>query len=299
MARTDTEIYRRFDGELKALPLRWHALGAAGVRVALKRKLPLLLLLVPPGIATIVAAFLVHAKFTLQQGESSPNVLDPGVLIAQAIVQQLFEVRQQITQFVMQMQFFALLAMGWYGAGQIAEDRRQGAHLLYFARPMTRLDYFLGKLLTTSTFGFFTIVLPCAIICLVAAFSSPEWSFVKQEGDVIVKTLVFAVMWVLAIAVLVLAASSLVLRRTYALALIFGFTMINQALAGLMEELFDNRDLLAIGLLNDLLRIGGWMLGKGPLPEFDVRLAFGVVFGVTAVALLILWRRITRLEVVA
>lgn len=41
---------------------------------------------------------------------------------------------------------FAFLVAGIVGARMISEDRRQGAFLAHFARPVTRVDYVLGKL---------------------------------------------------------------------------------------------------------------------------------------------------------
>ena len=83
------------------------------------------------------------------------------------------------------MKLFALLATAWYGSGLFCEDRRAGAHQLYFARPITRLDYFLGKFLVAAFFGACAILVPALVICLVASFSSPEWSFLKEEGDLV------------------------------------------------------------------------------------------------------------------
>ena len=43
-ATTHTEVYRRFDGELRAHPLRSVVLGWSGIRTGFKKKLPMLLL---------------------------------------------------------------------------------------------------------------------------------------------------------------------------------------------------------------------------------------------------------------
>ena len=43
-ASTHTEVYRRFTGELSARPKRALVLARAAVRLAFKRKLPILLL---------------------------------------------------------------------------------------------------------------------------------------------------------------------------------------------------------------------------------------------------------------
>ena len=48
-ATTHTEVYRRFDGELRQRPLRSVTLAWSGIRIGFKKKLPMLLLFIIPG----------------------------------------------------------------------------------------------------------------------------------------------------------------------------------------------------------------------------------------------------------
>ena len=41
MARTNTELYRRFEGELRPGLFRFYPLFASGVRASLKKKIPM------------------------------------------------------------------------------------------------------------------------------------------------------------------------------------------------------------------------------------------------------------------
>ncbi len=300
-ARTETEVYRPFAGALRPSRLRCLPLAAAGVRVAVKRKLPLLLLYAPSAITTIVFSFVVYGKFTLEASIERGDA-PPGMAMAAALAGTIAEVRRLLIQALMNTQVFALLVVTWYGSGLIAEDRRLGANLLYFSRPLTRLDYVLGKLLTVLAFGALAMLAPVLVICAMAAFSSPEWSFVKQESDVIWKAAAFASLWVVSLGLGVLALSSLVKRKALAVAGAFAFYMINQAFSGVLVALFDDPDLRRVSVLENFLRIGHWMFaldeadGHRTWPVAD---SFWILAGVNALFVAILAWRVRKLEVVA
>src|SRR6185503_17346408 len=77
MATTNTEIYRKFQGELRPASLRFLPLAHAAIRTLTKRKLPLLILYAPPVIATVIFSFVVYLRFSLDSGET-PSVLGGG-----------------------------------------------------------------------------------------------------------------------------------------------------------------------------------------------------------------------------
>src|SRR5262249_23577707 len=152
-----------------------------------KRRLAWVLYL-PALVATVIFSFVVYAKFSFEQGVAPSAVTGgnaqaaPGVTMIGAMASQLIQVRDIIVNFVFWMSFFSALISAWSGSGLIAEDRRVGAHLLYFARPLTLFDYLLGKLLVVGAFALAGVLGPGLVICTVAAFASPEWSFVTEQG---------------------------------------------------------------------------------------------------------------------
>jgi ABC-type transport system involved in multi-copper enzyme maturation permease subunit len=298
-AATHTEVYRRFEGRLRTHPLRFWPVFAAGVRVAKRRRLTLLLLYAVPAMATVIFSFVVYGKYAAE-AQMMPGGFSGGAMVdmfARRAMRQL-EVRNQIVLFNTQMQFFALLAAAWFGTGLLADDRRAGAHQLYFARPLTRLDYFLGKFATAAFFTACAVTLPGLVICLVASFASPEWSFLKQEGDVVWRTLVYSLVWVVVTSSVALCASSLAPRKAFALAGFFGFFMVLQPFSMLLGELESPR-YYALSPLNDLQQVGTSIFAlELTWPDLPLGLAWGVLAGVTAVSLAIVAWRLRRLEVV-
>lgn len=303
-AATHTEIYRRFSGTLRPSALRFLPLASSGIRVAFKRKLALVLFL-PPLIGTVIFSFVVYAKFSLEAGLSAGPIGqgNPNVSMIGAFAGQLIEVKNQIVMFILSMSFFSLLIFGWYGAGSIAEDRRLGAHLLYFSRPLTRLDYIAGKFLVVSAFGLAGMLLPGLVICAVAVFCSPHYSFLTEQGDVILHTILFSLVWNVVIGSLVLSISSLSSRKTFALVGTVGFFVLSQGIGVLLVNLQDDRSWMMIGPLSNLRRVAASIFHTKGIPgirlDWSVSASWWALLFVVVLAWAITLYRVRRMEVVA
>lgn len=310
-ASTHTEIYRPFEGTLRPHPLRFLPLAASQVRVLQKKKLPLLLFFGAPAIAGVVMSFVVYGKFSLEaQMEAERSVPSLGGDLKEAIMlaavktaaETMLEVQNLISLANLQIQAFALLAIGWFGAGLIADDKRLGAHLLYFSRPMTKLDYLLGHMLTASWFGLIAMLGPGLLICIVATFTSPEYSFIKQEWGLVLATIANAFFTVGLLVLMTLAISSLAKRKSFALVALVGLVAASEAVSGVLTGLHNgDMDWFMCGLWNNIVRVCDWIfsLSSGrQVSEFDwqVRWSFAITGGLAAISLAILWLRLRRLE---
>lgn len=244
-AEAHLEVYRPFQGKLLEHPRAPIALWRAGLRTAFRRRLALMILLAPPVIGTVIFSFVVYTGYALQEG-TTPQALGGDSLLGQMAGSMMrdhaakaLDVKNQIALFHLSMSAFSLLLVAWYGAGLIADDKREGAHLLLFARPLTRTGYLIGRFLTVATFGAFGAIVPTLVVCTIATFASPEWSFVRQEGMVIVKAVLYGLAWVVAMSSLVLSISSLATRKAFALAgtvgLVFGLAATGGVLVGLLK----------------------------------------------------------------
>jgi ABC-type transport system involved in multi-copper enzyme maturation permease subunit len=309
-AVTHTEVYRRFEGRLRSHPLRFFSITRSALRVAVKKKLPLLLLYAPPTITCIVFSFIVYGKFSLESGQT-PFGQGASTALA-AMAANLIEVSQNIIDYVTVVRFFALLVMAWYGAGLVSEDRRLGAHLLYFSRPITRMDYLLGKFFACAAFGALAVIVPTLVICSIAAFASPNWSFVTKQGHVIVEALEFTTLWVVVVSMLVLSISSLVERKTLALVAFFAWIMLTEAVGRVLAELSGDERFFLLGTLENFEQVGSWIFGRvletsDRRGGYQHRVPFGFPpqWSLAALAVLfvlsfgLLVRRLRRLEVVA
>lgn len=260
-AATHTEVYRPFRGDLKTFPLRALTLAWSGVRIGFRKKMPALLLFAIPAISTIVTCFLVQITFEAQNPEITQGTIPQAKILGALLQDQLGKVEIQVLRLLRQVQAFVVLAMGWYGAGLIAEDRRLRANLLYFARPLTRWTYFLGKLGTVCFWGFCAVGIPILMVSSVASFASPNWSFLTERWPVILKMEAYAMMWVLLHGLLVLAISSVCERRNQALAGLFGFYILTSIGSTAMSRIFDGSGWRLVSIPENFERISESMFG--------------------------------------
>ncbi len=308
MAETHLEVYRRFDGSLREHPLRSWPICAAGLRTALKQRLALLILYGLLGIGTVIFSFFVYAGMAAQQrmeelprAENFSEMLQQQAALAVARKgMEFLEVRRQLVAFVTAMGVFAILTTAWFGSGLFCEDRKAGAHQLYFARPITRLDYFLGKLGIAFFFALGAVLVPPLVICTIASLASEEWRFLKEEWDVPLRAIAFAAVWAGVVSLLVLAASSLASRRSFALVGAGALFMITMPLSAALGEILDER-YFAIGIVFDLIAIAHHIFGlESPgEPSPPAMTAWAVIGGLALVSLLVIASRLRKLEVVA
>lgn len=296
-ASTHTEVYRPFTGELDTRTPPCITLASVGIRAALRRKLPLVLLYGPPAIATIAFSFAVYVRYS-----ALDEIPDSGFRagVARTMADRLLAVREMIVQLNIQIRMFSTLAIAWYGAGLLSDDRVSGAHQLWFARPMTRLQYFLGKFLTAAFFGMLAVTLPIVVICATAAFNSPDWVFLKEDWPLVLKSLGFSTLWVVTLSSIVLACSSLADRKIFALAAMFAFLMISMPASGIVAGVYDDMERLMISPIFAFQALGEDWLGsnQGEFMEFaDTGLVS--VLAVTVLSLLICAWRLRKAEVVA
>lgn len=99
--------------------------------------------------------------------------------------------------FVRTQFFFTAIAMAVIAAGFIAEDRRAGAFELYFARPLTRRDYIVGKLLGAGLIPTATLIAPFVLMWVIAVGIAPpvlrgelSWLLIPGLTGVIAASLV-------------------------------------------------------------------------------------------------------------
>ena len=301
-AETHLEVYRRFPGRLHESRLRFYPIWSSGLATALKQKKALFILYLPALIATVILSFIVYGMFTIQgmagNEELGPGLQDLGARMLLARAEQMFQVVGMILDFHATMATFAILVVAWFASGLFCEDRKAGAHQLYFARPITRLDYFLGKFGIAAFFALTFMLVPVLVVCLMACLCSPEWSFLKDEWDVFPRAISFSLLWATVVSSVVLLASSLASRRSFALIGVFAVVFISVPVSQVLGE-FVSEHLYALSLGNDLLVLshdffGREVEGHGSVADAWIALIALLAFSWSVIAL-----RLRRLEVVA
>ncbi len=295
------ETYRPYAGRLRSLRLRFWPLLVVAVRAGCRKKIALIAIYTIPAIWTVIFSFNVYARFALEEG----NVLGhapPGFAgrLAAGMAAKLFETRGQLAELFKFTRMFGLLAAAWYGAGLLIDDRRNGTHLLLFSRPITRLDYLVARFLTVFFFSGLCTIAPGLVICTTAAFSSPDWAFVTEDGGVIVGTLAYGILVAAFYSLIVLVASSVATRKVFALAATFGVMLIPHGVGTAMWRFSEDTEWRLLSPFVDLARVGYEAIDR---PDawygWPVEHSIAVLGGVMVVAAAVVAWRVRRLEVVA
>src|SRR5260370_40939913 len=95
------------------------------------------------------------------------------------------------------------------GPGLISRDLRFNALPLYFARPLTRLDYFLGKLGVIGALVGTVAVVPAVLAYVVGVCFSLDLGVVRDTYRVLLASIAYGCVITLSAGTLILAMSSL------------------------------------------------------------------------------------------
>ncbi len=212
--------YQHWQGPLSGHAWRWLAIARHGVRVQMKNRFLRLFVLFAwmPALALVVA--LALWGLVEQKSENLLGVLqrflppDSDVLLDPRAYR--VTVWTLAYSFFFKFQLFLILFLVTIaGPGLISRDLRFNALPLYFARPLTRFDYFLGKLGVIGALVATVAVGPAVFAYVVGVCFSLDLSVVKDTYAVLLAGVAYGLVITLSAGTLMLALSSLTRRSLY------------------------------------------------------------------------------------
>ena len=271
--------YRRYAGRREPHGRSWWVIARAGFQERLRERrfLGLLLLAWAPflirGVQIYVASNYPQASFLAPSAGTFREFLD-------------------------QQSIFVFFVTIYVGAGLIANDRRANALQLYLSKPLTRVEYITGKLITLVVFLVGVTWAPAMCLLLVQMMFAGDTSFIRDNLFLIPAITLFSALQVVVAAVTMLALSSLSKSRRFVSLMYAGIVFFTgamyQALRGITgssawafvspEDTFDV-------IADAVFRIPG----RAAMP---VPAAFAVVVVLIAASIWILERRVRAVEVV-
>lgn len=210
--------YQHWKGPLSGRMWRWLTIARHGVRVQGKNRLLRILLLV----AWLPALGLIGAMVAW-------GLVERGVESVSGLLRffQLDEVLQnpqayRATMWTLAYSFFfkaeitlIMLLVAIAGPGLISRDLRFNALPLYFARPLTRLDYFLGKLGVIGALVASVAVGPALFAYVVGLAFCLDLNVVKDTYPILLGSVAYGLLVTLSVGAFILALSSLTRRSLY------------------------------------------------------------------------------------
>jgi hypothetical protein len=229
--------YQHWRGPLSGHGWRWLSITRHGLRVQLKGRAVrgLLLLAWLPALALVVALALWGL---FEQGaESVLSLLRP--LLPPAVVQDPHAYRTAVWtlaySFFFKFEMFCIMLLVVVaGPGLVSGDLRFNALPLYFARPLGRLDYFLGKLGVIAALVAAVAVGPAVVAYVLGVCFSLDLGVVRDTWRLLPASAAYGLIIVASAGTLMLALSSLARRSLYVGIAWVGLWLIGNAVAGVL-----------------------------------------------------------------
>jgi ABC-type transport system involved in multi-copper enzyme maturation permease subunit len=246
-----------------------------GVRTLLKNKFIRLLLVAAWLPAIVLVAALTVWGLLEQQAESVLNFLKQ--ILPTDVIAQPREYRTAVWTIAYSYFFRTELIVSLFlvliiGPNLISRDLRFNAFPLYFARPLRRVDYFVGKL---GVIGFFlaaTVVVPAVVAYAFGLAFSLDLAVIRDTYHLLWAGLLYGLVITVSAGTLMLALSSLSRRSIYVGLMWAGFVFLTQMLAAILMGIHDESAYHT--LVRD--RTIQWVNDHPPPPGVEMRGPFPV-----------------------
>jgi len=272
--------YRHYAGQRAPHGRAWWVIARAQIMTALQTR-SFRLLLVVAWAPVVVRAVLIYV--------SSQN-LPVSEFIATT--------PQTFRDFLGQQQLFVfLVTIGQ--AGLIAEDRRTNALQLYLSKPLTRVEYILGKLVPPVAYVLFVTLVPAVLLLLLQIVFAGSLAFLRANFFLLPAITLFSLIQSLLAAFVILALSSLTKSRRFVSIMYAAVVFFSYAMYQVLRGITTSRTWAVISPLEMLNIIANAIFRSRGEPAVPVYVAVAVVLVMIGAAIVILERRIRGVEVVA
>jgi hypothetical protein len=222
--------YRRYEGKHTSHALRWWPITRTGMSIAWRSKLLRRLVFVSflPFLYFGWVFFVIGRITDPGNDPSAPFYEIAGELFGRRLVDQLHEDPTAIRSAVWSVVFasfgtFVQLLMAGLvaaiaGPGLVANDMRSRAFLIYFSRPVSRLDYVLGKAGVMVALLACVTLVPSTFLYVLSILFSPSLDTIVQTAPVAAGMALGWMGSIIPAALVMLALSSLTRQPRFAVA---------------------------------------------------------------------------------
>ncbi|MBI4881474.1 MAG: ABC transporter permease subunit [Planctomycetes bacterium] len=296
--------YRRLEGAKQARRPRFLPLMETGLRLFFRRRLPKLLALAALGPFGLMLVFicLPHLTPTFPFSKLPPE----ASLLLHLSGTSAYLYLAQLERFFLLL--FAILA----GGGLIANDLRANALEVYFSRPLTLLDYVLGKLSVLLVILLCLSFVPCLLLWITDVALAEEKGFLLEQLHLLPRLLAASLLVSLPYGLIMLGISALTRTARNAMLVAAGLFLMTSLFGMILPEALEEplyqlvsinnsvQRLLALVLQPraDLVRSLSFFDEGVPLLDAPLLLPALVLLGWISASLFALFRAVKAVEVV-
>jgi len=257
--------YQHWDGALSGHGWRWLAVARRGVRTQLKSKFTRMALLLAWLPALALGLFLALWGLLEQQTDTWRgffSFLPPVVLMDPKEFR--FEVWTLAFSIFLSFEtFFAMILVLIIGPGLISQDLRFNAIPLYLSRPLTRFDYFAGKLATIAAFLAAVMIVPAVLTYVIGLAFSLDFKVVTDTIHIVPAVVAYGLVVTAVGGLFMLAISSLSRKSLYVAATWIGIWLMGTFAAPILNQGLGLKWGPIVSITNNLARTREALLGTG------------------------------------
>ena len=271
--------YRRYGGRREPHGRRWWVIARAGIqeRIRERRFIGLLLFAWAPFVVRAVQMY-VSSNF------SQAAFLAPSA--------------ETFREFLDQQSFFIFLVTIYVGSGLIANDRRANALQIYLSKPLTRVEYITGKLVTLLAFLTVVTWVPAILLLIIQMMFSGSTTFIRANLFLFPAITVFSAAQVLLSAFAMLALSSLTKSRRFVAIMFAGIIFFTAAMYQALRSITTSSAWAFISP-EDVLDVIAAAIFRSPgTTAIPAAAAILVVAAIIGASIWILERRVRAVEIV-
>ena len=270
--------YRKYTGP-RGQRRGWLVIASTTIRAQIRRRRVIALLLVA-WLPFLVRAVLLYAAANFQQASFL------------AATPQIFR------EFLGWQNIFVFFVTILIGAGLIADDRRTNALQIYLSKPLTRVEYVVGKLAVLGAFLTFVTWVPAILLLFLQMMFAGSTHFLRDNIFLLPAITLFCLLQVLVSALTVLALSSLSKSRRFVSILYAGIILFTQAVQQALVRTTGSRSWSLISPGETLDVIGDTVFRINTTSTVPTGAAIAVVVALVIASLVVLERRVRGVEVV-
>ena len=213
--------YQHWSGELSGRAWRWLAITRRGVKTALQGRF-VRLVLIAAWLPALVLAFVLCLWGLVERQSALVDTIKPlhTSLLGQPILAGPRDYRVEIWTlsfhyFLSGELWFSMIIVLLVGPNLISQDLRYNALPLYFSRPITRKDYFVGKLGVIVTMIAAVIIVPSIVAYVLGLLFSLDITIVRDTWRILLASVAYGLVIAVSAGLLMLALSSLSRNSRY------------------------------------------------------------------------------------
>lgn len=315
--------YRAWEGPRVSEWTRWLTISSTGIRRASKSTWLKRLLFV----ALLPLLFFAIPFFLFEQSIRDPEVWRAfsgftrglpqakqlreaiGTLPSSPTPEQFAAIRHDVWSYLLltlmryPQALLMVVVVGIVAPPLISQDLRTRAYLIYFARPISRLEYIVGKFGVVAFYLLSIATLPALILYVLAVMLSPSLEVILSTWDLPLRILVASVCLIVPTTLVALAFSSLTLESRYAGFGWFAMWIIGHVTyssliawpsfeAARRRETFEPTWQILTSPYQVLGAVQSYVFGFDSDPSIALR-SFLLLIAVSVISLAILFRRVT------